>query len=195
MNIVNILFATILVIFSTITNATDTGEAQQQFNFISELNGDWKLSPVSVQEGKTTQHKAVKPLIGTNRVAMSFKVIGKGSTVQENLLPGTKKEMATMYHCDKFGKCGEVLATHYCAKRNQPKMVAAPGLSYNSVTLNCDMDSPICQSNAGHVHKISHKLSNNGSHLKTTYTIFKNGKYKKDSIYHFDRIMRVSSLP
>ena len=189
MNILRIIFLSIFTLLSVAANSAQVGEAQQQYNFISQLNGDWKLSPANVQQGKATQHKLVKPLIGTDRVAMSFKVIGKGSTVQENLLPGNKKEMATMYHCDKFKKCGEVLATHYCAKRNQPKLVASPGVSSNSVTLNCDTNSALCRSKAGHVHKISHEVSDSGSHLKTTYTIFKNGKFKKNSIYHFDRII------
>ena len=34
---------------------------------------------------------------------------------------------------------------------------------------------------------IEHQLSKDNNHLRTTYTIYKNGKFEKDSIYHFDR--------
>lgn len=169
-------------------NAEPISEAQKQFNFMSSLKGDWKLSSKDKQEGKSVYHKLVAPLLGTDKVAMSFKIVGVGSTVQENLLPGTKKEMATMYHCDKFKNCNQLVATHFCAKQNQPEMIAMPSISANSVTMDCDKNSALCKSKDGHVHRIKHELSENGNHLKTVYSIFKNGKFKKDSIYHFDRL-------
>ena len=162
-------------------------EAVEQFKLMKTLTGAWKLSPASVQEGKTTKHKLVAPLVGKNITAMDFKIIGKGSTVQENLLPGTKKEMATMYHCDNFKDCQKIQATHYCAKQNQPSLVAEDLSKDNTLVMNCNMNTPLCNSKATHVHNITHQLFNK-DHLKTTYTIFKNGKFKKNSIYHFERI-------
>jgi hypothetical protein len=55
------------------------------------------------------------------------------------------------------------------------------------VSMACDMTSPLCNSNEGHVHNITHEISENNNHLKTTYTIFKDGKFEKNSIYHFVR--------
>lgn len=156
------------------------------YAWMTKLHGDWALSPAAQQEGKATKHKVVAPLVGTDKVAMSFRVIGKGSTVQENLLPGTGKEMATMYHCNDFKACSQVRGTHYCAKQNQPAVVLEKN-SGNQISFACDMNTALCQSNEEHVHNISHELSNSGKHLKTTYTIFKDGKFKKNSTYHFDR--------
>jgi len=34
---------------------------------------------------------------------------------------------------------------------------------------------------------IEHQLSKDNNHLRTTYTIYNNGEFEKDSIYHFDR--------
>ena len=120
---------------------------------------------------------------------MSFKVIGKGSTVQESLLPGTGKEMATMYHCNDFKNCTKVEARHYCAKQNQPELVLDTDKSNdNLIVMNCDMRSDLCNSMEGHIHKIQHELSQDKKHLKTTYTSYKDGKFQKNSIYHFDRI-------
>lgn len=126
-------------------------------------------------------------MLGTDKIGMSFKVIGKGTTVQENLLPGTQKEMATMYHCNKASDCRRVLAKHYCAKKNQPELVVNGDIPDNKITLSCDMSTALCNSKEDHVHQITHELSGDGKHLKTTYTSYKDGKKKGASIYHFDR--------
>lgn len=117
---------------------------------------------------------------------MSFNLVGKGSTVQENLLPGNKKEMVTMYHCQDIG-CDQVKATHYCAKKNQPEMTADLSSGSNTLVFNCDMSTALCQSKEDHVHKITHQVSSDGNRLMTTYTSWKDGKYLKDSVYTFDR--------
>lgn len=162
--------------------------AQNNYNALAALQGEWKLASANQQEGGTTKKGPALKLIGTDHTAISFKVIGKGSTVQENLLPGTKKEMATMYHCDDFKKCSKVKATHYCAKQNQPELVLDTANSSNKIiSMACNMSNPTCNSNKGHVHKIKHELSKDSNHLKTSYTIFKGGKFKKNSVYHFVR--------
>ena len=184
----NIILALSLAsICGLFTTTTIASEATEQFKLMKTLRGAWKLAPASMQEGKATKSKAAAPLVGTNKVAMNFKVIGKGSTVQENLLPGTKKEMATMYHCNNSKECQSVQAKHYCAKKNQPELVAEDLSKDNELVMNCDMSTGLCNSKAGHVHKIKHQLLSE-NHLKTTYTIFKDGKFKKNSIYHFERI-------
>ncbi|MGV6826944.1 MAG: hypothetical protein ACWA5Q_08200 [bacterium] len=165
-----------------------TSNASNHYQTLAAMQGDWILAPASTQEGGATKKGPAAKMIGTNQVAMSFKLIGKGSTVQENLLPGTVKEMATMYHCDNFNNCQQVKATHYCAKQNQPALVLdSNNSSKQKITMDCDMNSPLCNSAEGHVHKITHELSNGNRKLKTTYTIFKDGKFQKNSIYHFVR--------
>jgi hypothetical protein len=47
-----------------------------------------------------------------------YKVTAGGSVVMETLFPGTDHEMISMYHLEK----GELIATHYCAMGNQPRM-------------------------------------------------------------------------
>jgi hypothetical protein len=154
---------------------------------MQQLEGDWVLSPAEDQEGKATTHKAVAPIVGSDQVAMSFRLIGAGSTVQESLLPGTSREMVTMYHCQDTG-CSQVRATHYCIKQNQPQMVAVQKMEDGALIFSCDMSTELCQSSEDHVHKIAHKISADGKHLKTTYSSFKNGEHSKDSVYHFDKM-------
>jgi len=98
-------------------------DALKNYKTLTMLDGDWVLSPAEVPEGGTNNKGPAVELVGTDRTAISFKVVGKGSAVQENLLPGTGKEMVTMYHCDKVKACSQVQAKHYCAKQNQPELI------------------------------------------------------------------------
>ena len=164
------------------TNALDN------YTMLTTLNGDWMLSPAEAQEGGATKKGPAAKLIGTDKTAISFKVVGKGSAVQENLLPGTGKEMVSMYHCNDFKNCSQVQATHYCAKQNQPELILDIGSSGDRViVMTCNMDTSLCNSTEEHVHMIRHEVSQDNNHLKTTYRIYSDGKYKKDSIYHFER--------
>ncbi|MDX2456273.1 MAG: hypothetical protein QNL87_02075 [Gammaproteobacteria bacterium] len=161
-------------------------DARPLYNWMKGLEGKWTLSPADQQEGKATKHPLVAPLVGTDATGISFELIGKQSTVQENLLPGTNKEMVTMYHCQDVS-CSQVKATHYCVKQNQPEMLADLSSAGNELVYHCDMSTGICKSSQDHVHTITHELSPDGKHLETTYTSWKDGKYLKDSVYHFDR--------
>jgi hypothetical protein len=68
-------------------------------------------------------------------------------------------------------------------------MVAAQETREGAVIFDCDMATSLCQSADDHVHTIAHEISAKGTHLKTTYSSFKNGEHTKDSIYHFDKKM------
>jgi hypothetical protein len=184
--IINIIIASSMIIAWSSAVAEDSSIAV--FKWMRELEGDWALSPVATQEGKATSHSVVAPMVGGDQVAMSFRVIGAGSTVQESLLPGTPREMVTMYHCQDT-ECSQIKATHYCVKQNQPQMTAANTANDNSVVFNCDMSTALCQSWDDHVHSITHEVSADGTHLKTTYSSFMNGEHTKNSVYHFDKKM------
>jgi hypothetical protein len=164
--------------------------AINHYKTLTVLDGDWILSPANAQEGGATKKGPAAKLVDTDMTAMSFKVIGKGSAVQENLLPGTGKEMVSMYHCNDFKNCLQVEAKHYCAKQNKPELVLDAARSNDRVIVvacNMNTDTVLCNSGEGHVHMIKHELSQESNHLKTTYTIYSNCEYEKDSICHFDR--------
>lgn len=155
------------------------------------LKGEWKLSSEDKQIDTTGAYKnpLVYPLVGTDRTAVAYKEIGFGSTLQEDLLPNTKKQMVTMYHCNDYVDCTELWATHYCTKMNQPKFILDLNNSNKEkLIFNCDMETVLCKSNEDHIHKIILEFSNNGDHLKTSYLGWTDQKpNKKNSIYHFDR--------
>ena len=185
----NILKNIVILGLALFMNATwSASTALDNYNTMKMLKGDWKLAPASKQEGGATKKGPAAKILGTDKTAISFKVIGKGSTVQENLLPGTGKEMATMYHCNKFKKCTQLQAKHYCAKKNQPELLLdKTASSERTVSMGCDRTTELCNSNEAHVHGITHKLSQDSNQLMTTYAIFKGGKFKKKSVYHFVR--------
>lgn len=175
----------VVILFTVIPFNLFASDAKTAYESMRQLQGDWFLA--ETQEGKATQHKLVKPLLGTRTTAMSFKTLGKGSTVQEDLLPTTKKHMATMYHCEGSG-CQQLRATHYCAKQNQPRMLAnLKDTTGTKLVLDCDMSTTLCQSREDHVHRITHELSQSGRHLRTSYATWRDGKYVKSSVYHFTK--------
>lgn len=165
-------------------------EGWDLFDWMAEaLKGEWVLSPAEKQTGTDSyKHKAVLPLVGTDVTGISYKLIGAETTIQEDLLPNTAKQMVTMYHCRDIA-CTTLKATHYCVKQNQPELIANMKESTpERFVFDCDMSTELCRSDEDHVHRIVLELSDNGSHLKSSYLSWENKKPKKvSSIYHFDR--------
>lgn len=181
----------LLTAFTLITSANAAeASAWELFAWMEDaLIGDWKLSPAEAQIGtESYKHKAVLPITGTDATGMAFKLIGGEVTIQEELLPGTAKQMVTMYHCKDIA-CTNLKATHYCSKQNQPEFLANLRESTpNRIVFDCDMTTELCQSDEDHIHQIVHELSNNGKHLKSSYFAWKEKKLSSThSIYHFDR--------
>jgi hypothetical protein len=158
----------------------------QLYDWVKQLEGQWTLSAAEIQEGGTKTHPSVLPLLDTDAVAMEFKLIGRGTTVQEDLLPGTERQMVTMYHC-KDSSCSALKATHYCAKGNQPEFVASSASSPRELIFECDMSTELCQSWDNHIHRITHQLSDDGTHLRAAYSNFLDGEHTTDTVFHFDR--------
>lgn len=164
-------------------------DAFDVYDWMEALEGEWNLSPAKDQKGtESYKHKAVIGLLDTNATGINFKSIGAKSTIQEDLLPNTKKQMVTMYHC-KGMECNDIKATHYCVKQNQPEFIAnLKESNATRIVFDCDMSTELCNSNEDHVHTIIHELSNSGKHLKSSYLSWKDKKpVKNSSIYHFDR--------
>jgi len=181
----------ILLAFNSTTFASDEEPMDVYNNMIEKLSGSWSLSSADKQTNTTGayKNKAIVHLVGTDKTAIGYKVIGRGTTVQEELFEGTRKEMVTMYHCNNFSDCTQLRATHYCAKRNQPEfLLNTKETTDTKFVFDCNMATELCNSSEDHVHKIIHELSNDDKHLKSSYLGWKNQKLnKKNSIYHFDK--------
>lgn len=156
---------------------------------VDALKGEWVLSPADQQTGTDSyKHPAVVPMVGTDATGTAYKLIGRETTIQEDLLPDTAKQMVTMYHCKDIA-CTTLKATHYCVKQNQPEFTANLKESTpQKFVFECDMSTELCRSNQDHVHRIILELSSEGKHLKSSYLSWEEGKLKDThSIYHFDR--------
>jgi len=186
-----ILILSILGLLSVPSIFADEMEPMDVYKLmIKVLDGKWSLSSVEKQTGTTSyKNPAINHLVGTQDTGIGYKVIGKGATFQEDLLPDTKKQMVTMYHCDSYFDCQELKATHYCAKKNQPQfLLNEKETTETKIIFDCDMSTKLCNSDEDHVHKIIHELTDGGNHLKSSYLGWKDQKLnKKNSIYHFDK--------
>jgi hypothetical protein len=169
----------VVSLFTTI-NASDT--ASDIFSYMEELNGEWTLSKTKEQQGSCKFKKEDLENIG---VAISFKYIGLDTTIQEDLLPGTARQMVTMYHCKDIA-CTTLKATHYCVKRNQPEFILNLEKSSDErFVYDCDMSTELCNSDENHVHQIIHEL--NEDELTIYYNSWKNKKPIKSTVCHFER--------
>jgi hypothetical protein len=75
------IILTVAVLASLMSAFCYADDARQIYQSMKVLEGDWVLSPAAEQEGKATRHALVSPLIGTDEIGISFKLIGRGSTL------------------------------------------------------------------------------------------------------------------
>ncbi len=184
-----ILAAIVALSTSSIAEELETIDIYEHMR--TALNGEWSLSSEDKQLDTTGayKNKYVLPLVGTDATALSYKAVGFGSTLQEDLLPNNKKQMVTMYHCDDYVDCEQLFATHYCTKMNQPQFILdLANSSKEKVIFNCNMETSLCKSNEDHIHQIILEFSNEGKHLKSSYLGWTDQKPNtRNSIYHFDK--------
>src|SRR4051812_11604246 len=96
-----------VVLIGSRSVAADTPgvEVKAAFARLKSLAGEWKVAEL---DGVHGQHDG----------KITYKVTAGGSTVMETFFPGSDHEMVSMYHLDG----DELVLTHYCAAKNQPRM-------------------------------------------------------------------------
>jgi hypothetical protein len=80
----------------------------------------------------------------------SIKVVSGGSAVMLVTDPGTQHEMVTLFHDDD----GALLATHYCAAMNQPRMKAKPSPEGDRLVFEFQ-DGTNLEANPGHMQRLA----------------------------------------
>jgi hypothetical protein len=86
---------------------------------------EWKQLLALVGSWEGTMEEGGQQMPATASVRMT----GDGSAIMHVMGPGSPYEMVTMIHPD--GK--RLLATHYCAAHNQPRMALVPSAAPNQV--------------------------------------------------------------
>jgi hypothetical protein len=134
--------------------------AAAAFDRLKALEGKWA--------GKTPDGK---PL------ATSFHVTAGGSAVLQMLMEGMEDEMPTLYHLDG----DRLMATHYCAAKNQPRMVLAPGSSSDNTLRFQFLDvTNLASPEAGHMRAVAFTFLGPDK-LRQDWTYRQNGKESVES--------------
>ncbi len=83
-------------------------------------------------------------------VVTTYRVSGDGSAVLNFLFPDTPQEMLTVFHPD--GR--NIMATHYCAIHNQPRMVAEPSADPKVLTFKFKDITNLTSPNDDHIQDL-----------------------------------------
>jgi hypothetical protein len=81
------------------------------FEKLKSFEGEWEFVEGKQRGSCTKGEDANMPI--------EFKLIGKGTAIQEDLMPGSEYQMVTMYHQEDLND-KDIIGTHYCVKKNQP---------------------------------------------------------------------------
>jgi hypothetical protein len=110
-----------LLLSLSVTPPAIAGEPDHQMSPVTETpSPDFDRLKALAGEWEGTAHEGGGKPIQTRA---TFKVVSAGSAVMLMTDPGTPHEMVTMFHRDGDA----LLATHYCAAMNQPRMKARTG--------------------------------------------------------------------
>ena len=127
----------------------------QAFDAIKALKGDW--------EGKMSDGTVV---------TTSFRTTAAGSAVLQMIGEGTEMEMPTVYHLDG----DRLMATHYCAAQNQPRMVLEPGQDPSKALKFKFLDVTNLKSpEAGHMNGVAFRFTDR-DHMRQEWIYRENGK-------------------
>lgn len=111
----------------------------------------------------------------TTQLVSVFKVTAGGSAVHESIFPGTPHEMVTIYHLD--GK--DLVLTHYCAARNQPRMKAEAAAPANKLDFKFIGGANIDPAKDMHMHEGSITFLDDNT-IEWTWQGWANGKAMPD---------------
>jgi len=136
------------------------------FDAIKALQGAW--------EGKMSNGMAA---------TSSFRTTAAGSAVMQMLGEGTEMEMPTLYHLDG----ARLIATHYCAAQNQPRMVLEAGQNpAKSLKFKFLDITNLKSSEAGHMREVEFRFVDR-DHIQQVWTSREKGK---DSTEVFDLVRK-----
>ena len=99
-----------------------------------------------------------------------FQLVSDGSALAAWLDEGSPHEMVTMFHMDG----NQLMATHYCAAHNQPRLVLVNGGDPYHLVFKFK-DGTNIQPNAGHMQQVAFVIDGPNHHIEE-WTYLQNGK-------------------
>ena len=142
------------------------------------------------QTGVTSAFDKLKSLegewSGTTKgqlVTVSYRVVSNGSAIEEILHATPTETMITMYHLD--GQ--RIMATHYCAAGNQPRMVATSDPRNPNVVAFKFLDATNLRSpEEGHMRDLTVTLQDN-DHFTQQWKWRDKGKEENMELFQYTR--------
>jgi hypothetical protein len=133
-------------------------DAQKTFDRLKTLNGTWEAK------------------VNNKPVKVVFRTTSGGSAVLSEIMG--EENMITMFHMDN----DRVLATHYCAAGNQPRMQASMSPDGNTITFTFVDGTNIASAKAGHMDRLVITMPD-ADHHSEDWTFALDGKEMKE---HFE---------
>ncbi len=145
--------------------------AAAQFKQLKTLAGEWR--------GTGTHGEEVTEAI------ISYRITAAGSVVMETMGAGTEFEMITMYHLN-----GEdLMLTHYCALKNQPRMKARPSADTSAIAFNYIDGTNMASDNAPHMHSLTFDFLGE-DRLKTVWSMHADGAEQSQAKFSLKRVVK-----
>lgn len=145
-------------------------ETKAKFERLKKMAGAWQ----SGDENKDGQ--------ADTRVV--YRVTSGGHSVIETLMPGLPHEMVTMYSIDG----DSIVATHYCAVGNQPRMRTRGGTASNTIAFDFVDCTNMASPNDGHMHSLVYTFADE-DHATASWSFWKDGKPgDHETAFKFERI-------
>ena len=145
--------------------------ATAQFEQLKTLAGEWR--------GTGTHGEDVMEAI------ISYRITAAGSVVMETMAAGTEFEMITMYHLN--GE--ELMLTHYCALKNQPRMKATPSSDTSTIAFTYLDGTNMASDQVPHMHGVTFDFLGEDQ-IKTVWTMHADGAEQSHAKFSLKRVVK-----
>ena len=149
------------------TRADEPLDARAAFEKLKTLKGEWTV------EGPDAAHP----------MKITYKVVGSGSAVVEDLFPGTDHSMVSVY----FLVGNDLRLTHYCAAKNQPQLkLDLKASTPDQLVFAFDGGTNFDPAKDAHMHEGKITLKSDGK-VESSWTGFVNGKAAETKVFKLSR--------
>ncbi len=155
----------------TAPDKTSASVAAAQFEQLKTLAGEWR--------GTGTHGEDVTEAI------ISYRITAAGSVLMETMAAGTEFEMITMYHLN--GE--ELMLTHYCALKNQPRMKATPSSDTSKIAFIYIDGTNMASENAPHMHRVTFDFLGEDQ-IKTVWSMHADGAEQSQAKFSLKRVVK-----
>jgi hypothetical protein len=158
-------FCTLLV-FALLIPVARSQTADRAFGQLQRITGNWQAS------------------VGTagTIIRLNLRTISNDSAVVETFTTPSGRETLTIFHPDG----NRLLATHYCAQGNQPRLAFDPSSTPTEMTFRFLDATNLKSEQDAHLVRLVLKIKDHDHFDKTE--VYQEGDVEDVTIYHFTRV-------